>query len=55
MITGLIQIVIVFALAIGGWWLVLKLRKRQNKLAKFSGMIGVGAAVHHLHALHRPG
>ena len=42
MITGLIQIVIVFALSIGGWWLVLKLRKRQNKLAKFSGMIGVG-------------
>lgn len=42
MLTGLIQLIIVFALAAGGWWLVLKLRKRQNKLAKFGGMIGVG-------------
>jgi mono/diheme cytochrome c family protein len=26
----------------GGWWLVLKLRARQNKLARFGGMAGVG-------------
>lgn len=42
MFSGFIGLIIGAIIAIGAWWLVLKLRKRQNKLAKFGGMIGVG-------------